>query len=420
MAGIMNDGELSLEVQVSQRQLQALDVAQLVYLLVRIRPPESHREQRAPLNLCLVIDRSKSMNGARLNRVKAAAALLIERLATSDFVSLVAFSDRAEVVLPAQRVGNRIALVSQVNSIIATGGTEIYQGLSAGVEELRRVATPDHIRHLILLTDGHTYGDAAACLELADEAAADGIGFSAFGLGSEWNDQFLDLLVAPSGGQSAFIESPQQIVDYLQEKIEGLGNIYAQGLNIATQLPTTVSLGSGYKTTPYAQPLTPIGSELRLGTLEGDVPVTCLLELNVQPQPTGRSLSLTLQISATILETNDGQHTAVAEHTVPLTVVAHPVALSPPPDILEAVQGLTFHRMNEQAWQDAESGQVDDATRRMNHLTNRLMEAGFQGLARQAKMETQRLEKLGTMSLEGRKRLKFGTRALLSSSEREE
>jgi secreted protein with Ig-like and vWFA domain len=60
--------------------------------------------QDAPLNLSIVIDRSTSMNGPRLDQVKQAAHRIIDSLGPDDILSLVSFSDRAEVVFEATPV----------------------------------------------------------------------------------------------------------------------------------------------------------------------------------------------------------------------------------------------------------------------------------------------------------------------------
>ena len=84
-----------------------------------------------------------------------------------------------------------------------SGATEIYNGLKAGLQEVRRTVDPSRVNHIILLTDGQTYGDEQACLALAEEAAAKNIGISGMGIGSEWNDIFLDALASKTGGSSA-------------------------------------------------------------------------------------------------------------------------------------------------------------------------------------------------------------------------
>jgi hypothetical protein len=70
--------------------------------------------------------------------------------------------------------------------------------------------------------------------------------------------------------------------------------------------------------------------------------------------------------------------------------------------------------MNEKVWDEVEAGQLQAATERLRRLTTRLLESGHSRLAQQAYAETERLATMGTLSLEGRKKLKYGTRSLLS------
>jgi Ca-activated chloride channel family protein len=405
---------LEISVLGSRRAIAALDIAQLLYLLVDIRPPKQSMIEHFPLNLCLVIDRSTSMNGERLDRVKAAASLVIEKLNPGDAISIITFSDRAEVVLPASRVDNKPALIAHIRSIMASGGTEIYQGLSAGVKELRKFPLSANTNHLILLTDGHTYGDDEACLALAKTTAAQGIGLSAFGIGSDWNDQFLDKLVSASGGQSAFIESPTQVFDYLQKRIQGLGEIYAQNLRLMPDFPMGINLKSGFKVAPYAQPLTQDNMNYKLGAIEGHAPLSVLLEFMIEPQLPGRNISLSLNLASDI-PTHSIQN-YVSKQNYELAVVVDEPRINPPQALMNAVQALNFYRLNEKVWQDVEAGDLPEATTRMRRLTTRLLEAGHTQLAQQAYSETERLSSIGTLSLEGRKRLKYGTRSLLTQT----
>jgi hypothetical protein len=75
-----------------------------------------------------------------------------------------------------------------------------------------------------------------------------------------------------------------------------------------------------------------------------------------------------------------------------------------------------MYRLNEKALDEVDAGQLESATKRMKHLTARLLEAGQTRLAQQAHLEGERLANMGTLSLEGRKKLKYGTRALLAQT----
>ncbi|HSH01374.1 MAG TPA: VWA domain-containing protein [Anaerolineae bacterium] len=405
---------LNLDAITSRHYLGITTNQQLLYFLITATPPPQYTSQRLPLNIAFVIDRSTSMKGPRLERVKAAAKILIDNLAPEDTISIISFSDRAETVIPATSVKERLQMFTQLQGIEASGGTEIYQGLLAALHELRKKPPGQALNHLILLTDGHTYGDADQCLEIAEQAAARGIGISAFGLGAEWNDHFLDLLVAPSGGQSDFIASPEQIMTHLQKRLQGLGSVYAHNLRLQPKLPPGISIREIFKVAPFAQPLNKSKSDIPLGNMEGVSPISLLLEIGVEPQFTPKNIDISFSLVADI--PSHSLIDFVTNHRQPITVQEEPPTEHPPDAIIEAVRILQMYRMHEQVWTEMDEGRVQSATQRMNRLTSRLAEAGYEDLAAQAQLETRRLMKMGTMSLEGRKKLKYGTRSLMTKS----
>lgn len=418
---------LTLDLILSAETLPLLDTPQLVYALVTLRPQEMSSERRRPLNLGLVIDRSTSMRGERLERVTAAVGLLLDKLAPDDTLSLVSFSDRAEVVLPAavkqsaaQSTDPKIAGAwrdprRQLRAIAASGGTEIYHGLRAGLSQIGRPGMENYTSHLILLTDGHTYGDEAACLRLAEEAASRGIGLTAFGLGADWNDAFLDALVAPSGGQSHFIEQPADILPHLEGRLQGLGDIHARNLSLRCSWPNPAALRNGFKLAPFPQPLAleTDPNHIPLGDLEGRSPVSMLLEFLVAPHAIAARVRFPLEVQFTAA---NGTVEKV-ERFVQLMIKDSPADGAPPAaPLIEAVRRFNLYRMQEKAWEEAQSGRLDTAAARMQRLTAHYMETGDLRLARQAQLEAQQLARMGTMSPEGRKLLKYGTRSLMGQT----
>ena len=405
---------LKVSVQATRNQIGAIDAPQVVYLLLDIQAPDAEQFERMPLNLCLVIDRSTSMREDRLNRVKAAAGLIIDQLTHKDSIALISFSDRAEVVAPAGPPTNVAALRAAIRGIVPSGGTEIYQGLLAGANELRKSASDKKINQIILLTDGHTYGDASACIELAEKLVTEHIGINAFGIGNEWNDQFLDQLVSPSGGQSAYIERPTQIIQSLQGRIHGLEARYAQNLNMAARFPSGVEMRNTFKVAPFAQPLAVNPHDIKLGAVEQHSPLTVLLEFVIQPQLPGRTLHIPLVLSGDIPSRQLRDQVFRYEYKLPVTL--EEPTLDPPLALVSAVRAYNMYLMNERVWEDVEAGQVDVAVTRLRRLTTRLLESGHTELAEQAYAETELLSKMGTLSLEGRKRLKYGTRSLMAKT----
>jgi Ca-activated chloride channel family protein len=141
----------------SRPNLIRLREPQMLYMILELEAPFETRQTPAPpLNVCLVLDRSTSMQGEKMDVVKAAAIQVLRSLRPQDILSVVSFSDRAEVVIPASFYQERSRLEAQIQMIHASGATEIYQGLEAGVNEVMRSIDSKRVNHLILLTDGHT------------------------------------------------------------------------------------------------------------------------------------------------------------------------------------------------------------------------------------------------------------------------
>ena len=399
---------VAVDVRVSREELPLVDEPQLVYLLAKLQPPDVGKQKVLPLNLCLVIDRSTSMRGDRLQRVKEALRLLLSEVSSGDMLSVVTFSDRAEVLQSPKTVEELRKSLDWIDSIEASGATELYHGLSSGVRQLRKVPLSDYNNQLILLTDGRTYGDAANCLKLAEEASALGITMHAFGIGSDWDEDFLDVVVSQSGGLVEYIDSPQKLVSALRQRLQQLGQTYARQVHLEANWPRGVEFFDGFRLIPYAQPLRVADGQIILGDIEGGMALSFVLALVIGPQPIATRVRIPLQFSAEL--PGKGVQTFAAQ--IQLTLAAAPPAVHPAPDIIHAARLLALYRLHERAWQEAESGRIDQAAQRMHRLSTRLLEAGEPHLAYEADLEARRLLQTGSLSAAGRKSLRYGTRAL--------
>src|SRR2546421_9809296 len=95
---------------------------------------------RTPLNLAVVLDRSGSMTGAKIEKARQAAMGLVDQLAPADVFSFITYSDRAEVILPAQQVEDKEALKDQISRGRPGGITALYAGVQVGA-----VQFPEHL-----------------------------------------------------------------------------------------------------------------------------------------------------------------------------------------------------------------------------------------------------------------------------------
>jgi Ca-activated chloride channel family protein len=416
-AGLDQEAALHWEIYPSQSQLCSLHEEQVLYLLMEIRPALVAEGERLPLNLCLVIDRSTSMQGARLDSVKGAAHLIIDELHDDDTLAVITFNDRAEVVLPSQSGINRARAKAQVSTIWASGGTEILRGMRAGLDEIERRHSKNVTSHLILLTDGQTYGDEKDCIAEARQAGARHIGITAMGIGEDWNDALLDQVAAQSGGVSAYIASPGQVRTLLQQRVRGLGTVFAQGLKLSPRCAEGVWIESAFRVSPYLDRLTSEGGAIGLGALQADAPIAAVLEVGVAKRSPGEHRLMQLDLTATIQSLGrteeklrrDVSISFTSEEIMPETIQ---------PNILSALTKITVYRMQERAWDTLEQGNVEEASRQLEMIATRLFDLGESRLARAAMLEAGRIAKGGAPTEKGRKELKYGTRSLTIASRR--
>jgi Ca-activated chloride channel homolog len=404
----------------SRPNLIRLQEPQMLYLILELEAPiEARQSPGPPLNVCLVLDRSTSMRGEKMDVVKASAIQVLRSLRSQDILSVVTFSDRAEVVIPAAYYQERTRLEAKIQMIQPSGATEIYQGLEAGVKEVMRSLDARRVNHVILLTDGHTYGDEQQCLALASKVAERGIGISAMGIGKEWNDIFLDVLATRTGGSSAYIAQAQDIKRLLMEKFNALVQTYADDVSLAFRPIDGVELAYAFRLQPDPAPI-PVETPLRLGTILQDASTQVILEYIIHSKAV-KSDWLTI-LSGTL---------KVAIASLPMPVPAlqlqwkrpitdMPDADPPPQSIVQALSRLMLYRMQERARQEIEKGHIETATRHLQVLASNLLTQGEQKLAQTILLEVDHLQRKSGLSAEGSKKMNYGTRALVNASPKKE
>ena len=404
---------VNYKIYYSRPNLVRSSEPQLLYALLEIASPEKSDEIPAPpLNVALVLDRSTSMRGEKMDVLKNAAINVMRNMRTQDIFSVITFSDRAEVVIPASSPYDKRRLESRIQMLQPSGATEIFQGMQAAFNEIRRNAGRERIDHIILLTDGHTYGDEQQCIQLAEQAAEQGVGISAMGIGKEWNDTFLDNLAKSTGGSSRYISRTRDIQNFLEEKFETLARTMADDVILEYQATPGAEIAYAFRTQPETGPL-PIEDTIHLGPILHDTTLNVLFEYRIDPYLTEQDIIFLLR------------------GTIKLSITALPIPLQPfqiefsrevkeeagtdppPAMIIQALGKLTLYRMQEKAHVEVEQGQYEIAAQHMRQLATSLLSQGERSLARTALMEAENIEKMQGFSEEGSKEIKYGTRALI-------
>jgi len=113
---------------------------------------KEEKTQAYPITLCLVVDRSGSMQGAKMQQAKIAAAAAGRALTPQDRICVIAFGNQADIVLPPQPGGNASRVMEALGPLPASGRTAMYTALRKAYDVLDAEQSP--IRHLVLISDG--------------------------------------------------------------------------------------------------------------------------------------------------------------------------------------------------------------------------------------------------------------------------
>jgi Ca-activated chloride channel family protein len=210
-------------------------------LLVRIHTPELPSTEgassaRPPLNLALVLDRSGSMGGQKMEYARQAAAFAVDQLRAEDRVSVVAFDDRVETVVASTPAADKARIKADIARIDARGSTALHAGWVEGGVQVSAHLAPGHLNRVILFTDGQANVGETRPDAISNDVhglASRGVSTSTLGIGADYNENLLEAMARSGDGNYYFIESPGQLPSLFAAELRGL---------LAT-LGRTVSLG---------------------------------------------------------------------------------------------------------------------------------------------------------------------------------
>ena len=246
------------------------------------------RDRRPPVNLALVIDRSGSMAGDKLEKAREAALEALNQLAPDDLLSLVVYDSEVQTLIPARRVGDGRAIERAIRSICAGGNTALFGGVSQGASEIRRhVENRRYVHRVILLSDGLANVGPSSPEELGRLGAAlrkEGISVTTIGLGLGFNEDLMTRLAERSDGNTYFVESSRDLPRIFAAELGDVLNVVARRVIIEIEFPDGV------------RPVGLVGregsirgrkAEITLNQLYGGQEKYALIEVEVDPTEAG-------------------------------------------------------------------------------------------------------------------------------------
>jgi Ca-activated chloride channel family protein len=355
-------------------------------------PPAPAQAERRPLALSLVIDRSGSMRGRKIDVTRQCGAFLIERLAADDQLAIVSFDQEVRLDAPLLDVGpNREGLKSAVHAIQTRGQTGLSGGWFKGVEALSHLAEGTHTRRVLLLTDGMAnvgITDQTQLAQMTRRSSADGIGTTTIGFGDGFSEDLLAAMADAGGGGAYFAETPDAAPGIFAQEFEDLLSLVAQNVSVeirpAWEEVEVLTILNDFPQVPVGG-----GVQVQLGDAYGDERRRVVFELRI---PRLAALGPAQVADLVIRYVSVGDEVAMHELTVPLVVNAvsadEAATVVPNADVSEEVTILLSARAQDEARELADRDQYDEASRKLREAADRLRVAA-QASARSEELEAE-------------------------------
>lgn len=196
-----------------------------------------------PLALAIVIDRSGSMEGQKLESAKDAAIRVVQAADESTAFMIVTFNEQATVIAPptAATAANKASAIQAIQRIYSNGGTCMSTGISAVAQQMSTAS--GRAKKILFLTDGKNEGEKRQILDKAvAQAKATDIQIMAWGIGVDWDENELEYIAKETQGDADIIPSPNQIADVFSKAFSVMQKTAANDVRLSLWTPVGVTI----------------------------------------------------------------------------------------------------------------------------------------------------------------------------------
>ena len=213
----------------------ASGVRQELPVLVRIMAGKQIADiERKPMNVSVVLDRSGSMDGNKLENSKKAVNQLISLLKEEDRLHFVIYDNKVETILTNVSSATAKDSLQKVDEVKAGGCTDLFAGVQRGVDLVVKHHQEGMLDVVFLFSDGQANNGIMGTEKIGhcikELHAEHGVRFITFGIGSDYNEKLMSSIARVGKGNYFFIDNMERIPELVSKAYSGFTNVVAEKL----------------------------------------------------------------------------------------------------------------------------------------------------------------------------------------------
>ncbi|MDL1981845.1 MAG: VWA domain-containing protein [Deltaproteobacteria bacterium] len=238
-AGVQKAG-VKCRVEIDRAILPAGGNQRAVVKVTLDAPPPPEKSTRPAVNLAIVLDRSGSMSGQKLERAKDAAIEALRHLGPMDIFSVVVYDHNVSTVVSAQHAKNIEWIEGRIRQIRSGGNTALFGGVSQGAAEVRKNLDGNYVNRIILLSDGLANVGPSSPEDLGRLGVAlikESISVTTIGVGTDYNEDLMTSLSQKSDGNTYFVESSRDLPRIFTAELGDVLSVVAKKVHVIIECP---------------------------------------------------------------------------------------------------------------------------------------------------------------------------------------
>lgn len=368
-------GTLELEAKSSHGYVDAEDEDR-IYAALDVRAGEFDDLERPSLNVALVVDRSGSMRGEKLQHAREAAHTIVDELKDRDRLSLVSYESGVEVDVAGEEIddGARDRFHRAIRELEAGGGTNIERAVRTGLRQVQRSDTEETVDRVLLLSDGKPTVGASSTPKLAGmakRALEEGRSVTTMGVGLDYNEDLMTRMANVGGGNYYFIDAPKEVVSMFEKELSSLAETVAEKVSLVVEIGEGVELEAarGYPHERSGDEVMVSLSEFSAGQNK-----SLLLEFTETLESEAPEQFLDVELSYEDLR-NDGPAHQTATLTAAATDESEKIQASIDESVISRVQQVKVAKTIDEAMEEFEQGDKKEAEAKLDRSLKRVESA---------------------------------------------